>query len=314
MKNIDISFIIPCYNAEKTINKCLDSIFNQDFNDISYEVIVVDNNSYDQSLKLLKNYKDVIVASETLQGRSYTRQRGATLARGKYLAFIDADVYLDVKWSMTLWSNFENDDKRAAGQGQIIPCLKSGHAGLNRFRYRCVDEETRGKFILTLVKRFESPMINSAACFYRRDVYNELGGFDVQLERHEDIDLSRRTFFSGHDLYCTSEARAYVIFHGEGWLDYLKRSFADGYYKIAYLKKWSRYEAPFPHFNNKKWLIITTIFKVASLHSLMKFTLSVVNMLGRLAGRVSRYHLALSWITSTPSKRGRVTIDDQTLS
>ena len=86
---------------------------------------------------------------EKKQGRSFARNKGASIAKGKFLAFIDADVYLDKFWAQSLLRFFLQDDLMGAAQGQIIPCQNGEQQLLNKYRYRCVDEETKGNFILT---------------------------------------------------------------------------------------------------------------------------------------------------------------------
>jgi hypothetical protein len=61
------------------------------------------------------------------------------------------------------------------------------------------------------------------------------------LNRHEDIDLSKRVLLSGYSLASVPEAKAYVTFNGAGWSSYFSRSFDDGYTKHAYLTKWNSY-------------------------------------------------------------------------
>lgn len=82
-------------------------------------------------------------------------------------------------------------------------------------------------------------MINSASCMYRRDVFHNVGGFDSNLIRHEDIDLSKRVFLNGYDLLC-SPALSYVYYDQNLW-NYFKRSFEEGVTKISYHKKWKKF-------------------------------------------------------------------------
>lgn len=93
---IDLSIIIPVYNAEKYLKTCLDSILNQTYKDI--EIICVNDCSKDDSLKILEEYahKDKrvqIINNETNLGPGANRNIGIKRARGKYLTFIDADDF-----------------------------------------------------------------------------------------------------------------------------------------------------------------------------------------------------------------------------
>lgn len=89
---IDISVIIPVYNAAGFIGKCLDSIIAQKGN-YSYEVILVDDGSIDNSIEVIKSYgnDNFKIITQKNAGPSAARNRGVKEAKGKYLAFIDSD-------------------------------------------------------------------------------------------------------------------------------------------------------------------------------------------------------------------------------
>ncbi len=86
------SIIIPVYNVENYIGRCLDSVFCQTYKD--YEVIVVDDGSTDKSKKIAKEY-DVKIINSKHQGVSESRNIGAKTATGEYLIFLDSDDYWD---------------------------------------------------------------------------------------------------------------------------------------------------------------------------------------------------------------------------
>lgn len=90
------SLIIPIYNAEKTLSRCLDSILSQDFDD--YEVLCIDDGSKDASLKILGEYacrdRRIRVIRQTNSGPSIARNTGLDNAQGDWVLFVDADDYL----------------------------------------------------------------------------------------------------------------------------------------------------------------------------------------------------------------------------
>ena len=87
------SVIVPVYNAEKTLRRCLDSILRQTFSD--YEVILVDDGSKDSSLDICKSYcakdKRFSVLHQENSGVSKARNRGLDSAKGNYICFVDSD-------------------------------------------------------------------------------------------------------------------------------------------------------------------------------------------------------------------------------
>lgn len=91
---MDISIIIPVYNKSKLINRCLDSIYNQT-TDYSYEVVLVDDGSTDNSVELIKarTESNIILFEQQNAGPSAARNKGVELSHGKYCAYLDADDY-----------------------------------------------------------------------------------------------------------------------------------------------------------------------------------------------------------------------------
>ena len=93
-----VSVIIPVYNLEKYLPKCLDSLLNQTLKDI--EIICVDDGSSDNSYNILSEYKRkdyrVSVISQKNAGAGAARNVGAKLATGKYISFLDGDDFFEL--------------------------------------------------------------------------------------------------------------------------------------------------------------------------------------------------------------------------
>lgn len=95
MKDIKISIIVPVYNAEKTLNRCIDSLLNQTYNNI--EIVAVNDGSKDKSLDLLKKYKNKIrVIDQKNAGPGAARNNGLLSATGEYVTFVDSDDELEL--------------------------------------------------------------------------------------------------------------------------------------------------------------------------------------------------------------------------
>lgn len=97
MGDINVSIIVPVYNAEKYIKKCLDSILNQTYTE--FEIICVNDGSKDNTFTILEEYqkKDnrIKVIHQVNSGPSNARNSGINKAQGKYIAFIDSDDFVD---------------------------------------------------------------------------------------------------------------------------------------------------------------------------------------------------------------------------
>jgi len=92
-----VSVVIPCYNAQDTITACISSVLRQTYKDL--EIIVVDDGSGDKSVAVLEHYLQEIktgrdrvsVITQKNMGPSAARNKGISMARGAYIAFLDAD-------------------------------------------------------------------------------------------------------------------------------------------------------------------------------------------------------------------------------
>ena len=92
---IKFSVIIPVYNSEKYLKKCLDSLLNQTYNNL--EIICINDGSTDSSLKYLKSIKNkkLKIIDQENQGALIARNKGIECATGDYLAFVDSDDWVD---------------------------------------------------------------------------------------------------------------------------------------------------------------------------------------------------------------------------
>lgn len=192
MKDILVSIIITTKNEESVIGNLLESIKKQTHPLI--EVIVVDNNSIDQTKLIAKKYGVFIfnIGPE----RSVQRNFGAKKANGEYLLFLDADMILS---SSVVKECVKTMQSLAVG-GVIIP------------------EKSVGKGFWAKIKTYErSFYINDetveAARFYAKKKFGELGGFDQNITGPEDWDFSQRM----KKLYGLERIRSY-IHHDEGEL------------------------------------------------------------------------------------------------
>lgn len=96
-----LSIIIPVYNAEKTIAKCIESILHNTFTD--YEIILINDGSSDDSWKILEEYFDkypdkIRIFTQENQGVAITRNTGIGHANGEYVMFIDCDDWVDADY------------------------------------------------------------------------------------------------------------------------------------------------------------------------------------------------------------------------
>lgn len=112
MENDLVSIVVPVYNVENYLRKCLDSIIGQTYENI--EIIIVNDGSTDNSLDICEEYKKkddrIIIISKENGGLSDARNKGIDIAKGKYITFIDSDDYVDLEFISIMVSNIEKNN------------------------------------------------------------------------------------------------------------------------------------------------------------------------------------------------------------
>ena len=110
-KPLTVSLIIPVYNEQDYLYRCLESVAAQTV--APMEVIVIDNNSTDNTLQCLKKFPFVTLLHEPKQGALYARNRGFNASKGDIIGRIDADTRLEPNWIAKLIEDFEDADLAA---------------------------------------------------------------------------------------------------------------------------------------------------------------------------------------------------------
>ena len=180
-----ISVVMPCFNAENFLRQAIDSALCQTYQNI--ELIVVDDGSTDTSRQILSSYGDRIrVIDQANRGPYPARNRGVSISRGEYIAFLDADDY----WSPDCLAELHG---ALTGSNAVLAYCGWQNVGLAGGRGEPhvppdYDAENKLEFFL----RSAAPWPIHAALL-RRSVWDEVGGFDESLGTCMDYDLWLRT-------------------------------------------------------------------------------------------------------------------------
>lgn len=106
-----VSIVVPVYNAEQYLKRCIDSIITQTYQNI--EIILVDDGSFDRSPEFCDQYAQsnsfVRVIHKQNEGPSLARASGLQVANGRYIAFVDADDYIEAEMISTMIANFHDN-------------------------------------------------------------------------------------------------------------------------------------------------------------------------------------------------------------
>ena len=200
----EISVIIPVYNMERTVGRAIASILNQD--PVKAEVIVIDDGSTDGSASAVEAFGDVVTCVKQINtGPSSARNHGARIASGRSFLFLDADdelapgaldahlkvrqAFRDIRLSVSSFTVMEGDYIERIEWLADRVNLSGGKS------FYCVDE-----FLAPLV-------INIAlgAICVDRDVFEDIGGFDVQLHCWEITDFMYRAYLATQRLGLIAE-------------------------------------------------------------------------------------------------------------
>jgi glycosyltransferase involved in cell wall biosynthesis len=232
---IELSFIVPTYNSEKTIAATLNSIFSQ-VQELKFEVIIVDNGSEDNTKEIVTQFPAVLLNEHT-RGANHARNLGIKHAKGELIAFIDSDVILDPHWSQNLINYMQRKNLQAA-QGMIIRSVHTKENILERYRAHGSSIEIPRTCINLVGPGLQIGFINTAACIYRMSTLRSVHYFSTFYRYFEDIDLTLkvRSLF-GSEIGCTQEAKAFV-YYTNGYLAYFKRTFVHGFYLPFLEEKW----------------------------------------------------------------------------
>lgn len=171
-----VSIVIPCYNTEKTLEKTLESIFNQTYN--NYEIIGVNDGSTDGTLNILHIYKYKIkIINQENRGAAAARNRGFKETKGQYLLFCDADVILKPTMLEKMTNTLEEHTSTSY-------CYCNFRFGWHTFTLFPFDAE-----------RLKKENYISMMSLIRREHFI---GFDESLKRFQDWDLWKRMLDKGY--------------------------------------------------------------------------------------------------------------------
>lgn len=96
MNELKVSIVIPCYNVDKYIDECLNSVLNQTYSNL--EVVVIDDGSNDGTRRILEEYqnryRNIKLLLQNNKGPASARNAGVRVCSGDYLLFVDADDYI----------------------------------------------------------------------------------------------------------------------------------------------------------------------------------------------------------------------------
>lgn len=187
-----LSFVIPAYNEEAYLGKCLDSISREikKHPDYDIEIVVVNNASTDGTRRVAKKYRGVKIVDEPQRGLVKARRAGFLAATGDLIANTDADTILTPDWIETVFHEFSKNPKLVALSGPFIYYDLSRRLNfwVKFFYYIAFISYLLNRYILRL-----GSMLQGGNFVVRRTALEAIGGYNPNIEFYgEDTDMARR--------------------------------------------------------------------------------------------------------------------------
>jgi glycosyltransferase involved in cell wall biosynthesis len=197
-----VSIITICLNSEKTIERAIKSVASQTYKDIEY--IVIDGGSVDGTINILEAHKSSIdiIISEKDGGIYDAMNKGLTASTGSIVSILNSDDHFYSDKVVDLVANeFKEDDLLKLVSGQMIKRNKD-------LKFDILEKCKNTKYAL-----FMSPF-NHPTCFFKSEVYVDLGGFNIKYKTAADYDFLLRFLKSGMRYKCLSELLVVFSMHG----------------------------------------------------------------------------------------------------
>ena len=206
-----ISIIIPVKNAGKYIKKCLDSIQQLDYPSSLIDVIVVDNGSIDETMKIVKEYPYQTIVNTTAN-ISQLRNIGTTKANGTYLAFVDADCIVSKSWLTEAVRLLQDEKIGAVGCWHQLPVnatfiekVWDAHTGLRRNVTGPID------------------WIPTASLIIKKEIFEKVSGFDENLVTSEDVNICNKIIKLGKIVYSHPKLAPIHLRNPKNSLEFFKK-------------------------------------------------------------------------------------------
>ncbi|MGL4606155.1 MAG: glycosyltransferase family 2 protein [Eubacteriaceae bacterium] len=214
---LDVSVIIPNFNGEEYIENCLDSLNNQSFDkNGEMEVIVVDDCSSDDSIKLIKKYENIkLIQNKRNSGFAFSVNQGIRASVGAFVLLLNNDVVVEENFVEELYGSIMGDDRTFSVSSKMIRFYERDKIDDTGDFYNVLGwayKRGDGKKIEQYQKKTEVFSTCAGAGIYRKAILDEVGLFDETFFAYlEDVDLSYRGKIFGYKNEYEPKAICYHI-------------------------------------------------------------------------------------------------------
>lgn len=192
------SVIVPVYNEEENIDRLIESLLKLEVSNFSYEILIVDNNSTDNTVKKIKKYP-VKLLEEKRPGSYAARNKGINHASGEFLCFTDGDCIVDKDWLLNVNSFIINNNTFDLVAGNIIKTV------VKKNIYSMYDD-------ICFLNQEELVKYNKAVTanlIVHKRVFKNVGCFDGTKLTGEDVAFVFNATLKGYNLAYAEHAKVY---------------------------------------------------------------------------------------------------------
>lgn len=188
---LEVSVVIPTYNRSELLRGAVLSLLQQDTERSTFEIVIVDNNSSDDTKAVVESLMEsdsgsIRYVQEHRQGNAYARNTGIQNTRGAIIAFIDDDVVVERNWIRTLTAALKEDQNLSFVGGRVLPqWTKPPPSWLTEEHWSPLALLDYGSDELTIAGP-NPPGLLTANIALRRSVFQEVGPFSPRLQRVKD--------------------------------------------------------------------------------------------------------------------------------
>jgi GT2 family glycosyltransferase len=211
-ENNKVSIIIPIFNQWSYTSSCLESIEKNTL--YPYELIIIDNNSKDNSVNNLLNYKGIeLIKNKINTGYAHACNQGAQVAKGELLLFLNNDTIVTRGWLVKMLECLSSNNKIAVvGSKLLFPQNNTiQHAGvvLHGVLPGHIYYKEPGNLSFANIKKYY-PAVTGACLLSRKKLFLSLGGFDEKfINGYEDVDYCLRVWENGYKIVYCPESTVY---------------------------------------------------------------------------------------------------------
>ncbi len=272
-----ISILLPVYNSEKTLALCIKSILLQTYK--NFELIIIDNNSKDNSQKIIKNFKKkdkrIIYLFEQKQGRATARNAGIKIAKGKIIAMTDSDCIVPKNWIQKLTKPIKKNKEQAT--------LGHEQEAIKNFWTKNIQSANWNYLKSTIKGNYTNHIDTKNFAIVSTLLKNNL--FDEKLKAAVDYELYLKLRNKTKIKFLPDVKVKH--FHQSNFKEASRMNFERGYYAYLIFKKYENLDL-------KKEPMMKSMF----LKNILKYPLRIIKELNKkpLTQTYFQLILAVSWI------------------